>query len=83
MSGNKLIRQEEVGMVEEQRRGLALMIAGKTLLWLDVIPLIYVFSGLSGGSRMWLWWLLAEGAAGLLLVMIGYRQRGSLTRIPR
>jgi hypothetical protein len=83
MAGKKLIRQEEVGIVEGQRQGSGLMTAGKWLLWMDIIPLAFVFGGLAVGSKMWLWWLIIEGVIGIVLLAIGSRKRGSLTHIPR
>jgi hypothetical protein len=83
MAGIKLIRQEEAGIVDNQRRGSVLMTAGKVLLWMDLIPLIFTYVGLRSGSHFWLWWLIAEGVAGILLVAIGSAKRGSLTRSAR
>jgi hypothetical protein len=78
MSGIKLERLEEEGMVERKRSGMALITAGKVLLWMDFVLLIFVYVGLRSGSYMWLWWVLGEGILGLVLIEIGMRRRGSL-----
>lgn len=80
MAGIKLNRLEEEGIVEKQRQGLVLMTVGKVLLWMDFLLLAFVYVGLRSGSHMWLWWVLGEGILGLVLLEIGSRKRGSLTR---
>jgi len=67
-------------MVERQRLGHALITVGKLLLWIDFLLLVYVSIGLRGGSQLWLWWVIAEGVTGLLLIEIGMHRLGSLTR---
>jgi hypothetical protein len=79
MSGIKLSRLEEEGMVERKRSGMTLITAGKVLLWMDFILLIFVYVGLRSGSYMWLWWVLGEGILGLVLIEVGMRKRGSLS----
>jgi hypothetical protein len=80
MPSIKLERLEEVGIVEEQNKGLVLMTVGRVLLWTDFLLLIFVFVGLQSGSRMWLWWVIGEGLLGLILLEIGAYKRGSITR---
>jgi len=80
MSGIKLSRLEEEGMVERQRSGMVLITVGKVLLWMDFLLLAFVYVGLRSGSRMWLWWVLIEGVLGLILIEIGSHKRGDLTR---
>ncbi len=80
MPSIKLDRLEEVGIVEEQRKGLVLMTVGRVLLWMDFLLLAFVYVGLRSGSRMWLWWALGEGLLGLVLLEIGAYKRGSITR---
>jgi len=80
MSGIKLERLEEEGMVERKRSGMALITVGKVLLWMDFLLLAFVFVGLRSGSQMWLWWVIGEGILGLLLIEIGTHRRGSLTK---
>jgi len=80
MSGIKLERLEEEGMVERKRSGMALITVGKVLLWMDFLLLAFVFVGLRSGSQMWMWWVIGEGILGLLLIEIGTHRRGSLTK---
>ncbi len=80
MPSIKLDRLEEVGIVEEQRKGLVLMTVGRVLLWMDFLLLAFVYVGLKSGSHMWMWWVLAEGVLGLVLLEIGAHKRGSITR---
>ena len=80
MSGIKLERLEEEGMVERERSGMALITVGKVLLWMDFLLLLFVFVGLRSGSQMWMWWVIGEGILGLLLIEIGMHRRGSLTK---
>jgi len=76
----QLSRLEEVGIVQEQRKGLVLMTVGRVLLWMDFILLAFVYVGLRSGSRMWLWWVLGEGLLGMIFLEIGAHKRGSITR---
>ncbi len=80
MPGIKLERLEEVGIVEEQRKGLVLMTVGRVLLWMDFLLLIFVYVGLRSGSHLWLWWVIVEGVTGLILLEVGAHKRGSITR---
>lgn len=80
MSGIKLNRLEEEGIIERQRSGLVLMTVGKVLLWMDFLLLAFVYVGLRGGSDFWMWWVISEGILGLVLLEIGSRKRGSLTK---
>lgn len=80
MSGVKLNRVEEEQIIESQRSGLVLMTVGKVLLWMDFLLLAFVYVGLRSGSDFWMWWVIGEGVLGLVLLEIGSRKRGSLTR---
>jgi pheromone shutdown protein TraB len=63
--------QREVAALEEQRRGAVLITVGKVLLWMDLILLCFVYSGLRVGSHLFLWWVLGEGLLGLALMAVG------------
>ncbi|GAC1437191.1 MAG: hypothetical protein NVS1B11_30510 [Terriglobales bacterium] len=80
MEGKNLIRQDEVGINDRQRSGMVLMIVGKVLLWTDFLLLAFVYVGLKSGSHLWLWWVLAEGIVGLILLEVGAHKRGSLSK---
>ncbi len=66
-------------MVRGQRTGSALMMVGKVLLWMDLLLLAFVYVGLRGGSRMWLYWVLGQALVAVVLLVIGFRRRGSLS----
>jgi len=79
MSGNQLIREEEVQLGGDEAQGSVLMTVGKLLLWTDLIFLAFVYSGIKGGSHLYLLWFLAQAAVGGTLLGIGRIKRGSLT----
>ena len=60
-------------------KGAVLMAIGKLLLWTDLIFLSFVYSGIKGGSYLYVYWTLLQGAVGLTLLIVGWIQRGPLT----
>jgi hypothetical protein len=79
MSGKQLIRMEEVQLGGDETQGTVLMTIGKLLLWTDLIFLPFVYSGIKGGSYLYAFWTLLQGAIGLTLLIIGWVKRGPLT----
>jgi hypothetical protein len=79
MSGKQMIREEEVQLGGDETRGTVLMTVGKLLLWTDLIFLSFVYSGIKGGSYLYTYWTVVQGAVGLTLLTIGRVKRGSLT----
>jgi hypothetical protein len=79
MSGNQLIREEEVQLGGDEARGSVLMTVGKLLLWTDLIFMAFAYSGIKGGSYLYLMWFLVQGLLGLTLLTVGRVKRGSLT----
>jgi hypothetical protein len=79
MSGNQLIREEEVQLGGDEARGSVLMTAGKLLLWTSLLFLAFVYSGIKGGSYLYTFWFLSQVTVGLALLIIGRIKRGSLT----
>ena len=79
MSGKQLIRMEEVQLGGDETQGAVLMTIGKLLLWTDLIFLSFVYSGIKGGSYLYAFWTLLQGAIGLTLLIIGWVKRGPLT----
>ncbi len=79
MSGNQLIREEEVQLGGDETRGSVLMTVGKLLLWTDLIFLAFVYSGIKGGSHLYVFWFLAQAIVGGTLLGVGRAKRGSLT----
>jgi hypothetical protein len=55
------------------------MTVGKLLLWTDLIFLSFVYSGIKGGSYLYTYWTLLQGAIGLTLLIVGWVKRGPLT----
>jgi len=79
MSGIQMIREEEVQLGGDESQGTVLMTAGKLLLWTDLIFLSLVYSGIKGGSYLYVDWTLVQGAVGITLLITGRIKRGSLT----
>jgi hypothetical protein len=79
MSSKQMIREEEVQLGGDETQGTVLMTVGKLLLWTDLIFLSFVYSGVKGGSYLYLFWALAQAAVGGTLLGIGRYKRGSLT----
>lgn len=78
MIGKQLLRMEEAGIVDSQRKGLFLMTLGKVLLGFDGILLAFVYVGIRSGSYMYAWWVAAQGLLALILLAVGANKRGSL-----
>jgi hypothetical protein len=79
MSGNQLIREEEVQLGGDEAQGSVLMTVGKLLLWTDLIFMAFVYSGIKGGSYLYTIWFTVQGLIGLTLLGVGRLKRGSLT----
>jgi hypothetical protein len=79
MSGKQLMRMEEVQLGGNETQGTVLMTIGKLLLWTDLIFLAFVYSGIKGGSYLYVYWTLVQGAIGLTLLIVGAVKRGPLT----
>ncbi len=79
MSGNQLIREEEVQLGGDEAQGSVLMTVGKLLLWTDLIFLAFVYSGIKGGSHLYMFWFLVQATVGGTLLGLGRIKRGSLT----
>jgi hypothetical protein len=79
MSGKQLMRMEEVQLGGHETQGTVLMTIGKLLLWTDLIFLSFVYSGIKGGSYLYTYWTLTQGAIGLTLLIVGAVKRGPLT----
>lgn len=61
----------ETAALEQQRRARVYKTAGKWLLWMDLLPLLFVYSSVLSGSYLWLVWVLIEAIAGVALIAIG------------
>ena len=79
MSGNQLIRMEEVQLGGNENKGQLLMTVGKLLFWTDLIFLAFVYSSIKNGSLVYPIWFTAQGAVALTLLIVGRIKRGPLT----
>jgi len=76
MSGNQLIRMEEVQLGGNENKGNLLMTVGKLLFWTDLIFLAFVYSSIKSGSVVYPLWFLLQGALALSLLIVGRVKRG-------
>jgi len=76
MSGNQLIRMEEVQLGGNENKGNLLMTVGKLLFWTDLIFLAFVYSSVKSGSLVYPLWFLGQGALALTLLIVGRIKRG-------
>jgi hypothetical protein len=79
MSGNQLIRMEEVQLGGNENRGNLLMTVGKLLFWTDLIFLAFVYSSVKSGSAVYPIWFVVQGAIALTLIIVGRIKRGPLS----
>jgi hypothetical protein len=79
MAGKEMLRMEEVQIGGDEKPGALLMTVGKLLLWTDLIFLSFVYSGIKGGSYLYVYWALVQGTIGLILLIVGSIKRGPLT----
>jgi hypothetical protein len=79
MPGKQMMRIEEVQLGGDETHGTVLMTIGKLLLWTDLIFLAFVYSGIKGGSYLYVYWALLQGGIGLTLLIAGWVKRGPLT----
>ena len=78
MSGLQMMREEEVQLGGDETRGSVLMTAGKLLLWTDLIFMAFIYSGVKGGSYLYIYWFVIQAIVGLTLLTVGRIKRGSL-----
>lgn len=65
---------EEAAALEDLRKAGVLKTVGKVLLWVDLVPLSFLYMALRAGSQLLPWWVVVEGVAGFVLVLIGQRR---------
>jgi hypothetical protein len=66
---------QEAASLEELRKGGVWKTVGKVLLWVELIPLMFLYMSLRAGSQLILWWAIIEGLLGLALYVLGSRRR--------
>jgi hypothetical protein len=42
---------------------------------MDFLLVMFVYVGLRGGSRFWMWWVISEALLALVLIAVGTRMR--------
>jgi pheromone shutdown protein TraB len=72
--------ERETAALELQRHGEVNLTVSKALLGMDLILVCFVEVGLRTGSRLFLWWVIAEGILGLVLMGIGLHQKSKAQR---
>lgn len=70
----ELIERETAALVL-LRRGEAILTVAKALLGMELILICFVIVGLRVGSHLFLWWCIAEGLTGLILVWISLEKK--------
>lgn len=66
---------EEAASLEELRKSGVSRTVGKVLLWVELVPLTFLYMSLRAGSQLILWWAILEGVLGLVLYVVGSRRR--------
>jgi hypothetical protein len=66
---------EEAAALEELRKGGVLKTVGKVLLWVELVPLAFVYMSIRAGVGLIVWWAVIEGVLGLALFIVGWRKR--------
>lgn len=67
--------ERETAALEIERHGEVNITVAKALLGMELILICFVDVSLRTGSRLFVWWVIAEGLLGLLLLGIGLRQK--------
>jgi hypothetical protein len=67
--------EQETAALELERHGEAIITVGKALLGMELILVCFVDISVRTGSRLFIWWVIAEGLLGLLLVIIGVHRK--------
>jgi hypothetical protein len=66
---------EEAAALEELRKGGVLKTVGKVLLWVELVPLAFVYMSIQAGAKLIVWWAILGGVLGLVLFVAGWRKR--------
>ncbi len=73
--------ERETAALELERHGEVLLTVAKALLGMELILICFVIVGLRDGSHLFLWWCIAEGAAGLILVWISLQKKSEAKKM--
>ncbi|HUO14582.1 MAG TPA: hypothetical protein VMX38_06320 [Verrucomicrobiae bacterium] len=66
---------EETDALELQSHGEVAITVAKALLGMDLILVCFVAVGFRTGSLLFLWWVVAEGLLGVILMGIGANRK--------
>ena len=59
-----IVRYREEIQMAEARWGSVVSVAGRVLLWMDLILLSFFYSSIRDGSYFWVYWVIAEAILG-------------------
>jgi hypothetical protein len=57
------------------RAGSTMITIGWILIGFDCVSAVFLWVGLRSGSLFWVWWVIAEGVAALILIWLGGRKK--------
>lgn len=63
--------------LDAESHGETIITVGKVLLWFNLILICFVMVGLRIGSHLFLWWVIAQGVLGVILVALGIRRKSA------
>jgi hypothetical protein len=72
--------ERETAAVALECNGEGMITVGKALLGMDLILVCFVDIGFRTGSLLFLWWVLAEGILGLILIGLGVHRKSEAQR---
>lgn len=73
--------ERETAALELQRHGEVILTVAKALLGMELILICFVIVGLRTGSYLFLWWSVAEGVAGLVLVWMSLQKKSQAKKV--
>ena len=59
-----IVRYREEIQMDQARWGSVVSVAGRVLLWMDLILLSFFYSSIRDGSYFWVYWVIAEAILG-------------------
>jgi hypothetical protein len=71
MENMDLVRYREEIQMGQARWGSVVSVAGRVLLWMDLLLLSFFYMSIRDGSYFWVWWVLAEAVLGGAMVIAG------------
>lgn len=74
------VRYREEIQMGRARWGSVISVAGRVLLWMDLLLLSFLYMSIRDGSYFWVWWVLAEAVLGGGMVIAGDLYRHSAVK---